>query len=351
MTYCTLLKSNYLDKGIVTMRSLLSVAEKAEIYVLCMDALCKEILEKVGLERVHLISLEAFEDADLLAVKPKRSEAEYCWTCTAKLIRYVITKFSKEYCTYIDADLCFYADPQTIIDEMRSKNAVVSTVEHHFPPTRSGKRLLAGEGWNCVQFITFTNEPGSLELLDDWICKCLNECSVKSGGDQRYTNAWKGNDSVSVSTQYGAGVAPWNVSRYKLQNREKLCIKDRFTKKSYPLIFYHFQRLIYFDRWHVNIEPMPYTVRIDKKLLKHLYYPYIQALEATKRELETSCGYLPMVSAYVSDNMGQKKSFGQMILKLFSIPPMETLDVVTGKALKILRKKETYVDVREIDKN
>ena len=55
----------------------------------CYDKKENEILEKFNLENVTLISLWEFESPELLKVKPTRSIAEYCWTCTSSTILYV----------------------------------------------------------------------------------------------------------------------------------------------------------------------------------------------------------------------------------------------------------------------
>ena len=58
------------------------------------------------------------EDEALLKLKEERSKAEYCWTCTPVTIEYVLKHFKEPSCTYIDADLYFFADPQVLFDEM-----------------------------------------------------------------------------------------------------------------------------------------------------------------------------------------------------------------------------------------
>ena len=67
------------------------------------------------LNKATIISLKEFEDEELLRIKPSRSIAEYCWTCTSSTILYVLEKYKVESCTYLDADLFFYSSPSPII--------------------------------------------------------------------------------------------------------------------------------------------------------------------------------------------------------------------------------------------
>ena len=62
------------------LRSLKHYCHDAHIHVLCMDDQTRTILEEIGLSGVTCISLAQVEDDALLAVKPKRTRAEYCWT-------------------------------------------------------------------------------------------------------------------------------------------------------------------------------------------------------------------------------------------------------------------------------
>lgn len=58
----------------------------------------------------------------------------------------------------------------------------------------------------------------------------LDECSVENVGDQKYTDSWSELEFVNVSQNGGAGVAPWNVTRYSLEDKTNMIIKDRYGK-------------------------------------------------------------------------------------------------------------------------
>ena len=57
-------------------------------------------------------------------------------------------------------------------------------------------------------------------------------------------------NQVYVSDHLGAGLAPWNLIDYNFFNKKKtLFIKNKFTKKKYELIFFHYHDLKYFNKY------------------------------------------------------------------------------------------------------
>ena len=156
LTLCTLFNSNYLDKGLTLYESLEKFSNDFILYVLAMDDKCYNILTQENRKHLIAIDLKDFENEDLLKAKSNRSFGEYCFTCTASLIKYILTKYNSKYCTYIDADMYFYSDPICIIEEMNRRNASVQITGHRFNKFEAIERKnLVGEF--CVEFNTFKN--------------------------------------------------------------------------------------------------------------------------------------------------------------------------------------------------
>ena len=129
---CTLFDSNYLDKGIVLYNSLEKVSKDFCLYVLAMNDKCYEVLTDLNFPNLTPIKLEDFENEELKKAKSNRSRGEYCWTCSSSLIKYLLTTYDIDHCTYVDADMCFYQDPQVLIDEMiyaGASSQVMTSVE------------------------------------------------------------------------------------------------------------------------------------------------------------------------------------------------------------------------------
>lgn len=150
---CTLFDSNYLDKGLVLYKSLERYASDFTLYVLAMNDKCYEVLTDLNFEHLIPIRLADFENEDLLQVKPTRGIGEYCWTCSSSLIKYVLDTYQPDYCSYVDADMAFYADPLVLVDEMKESNASVSIVGHRFNSFELNQADIVGT--YCVECNTF----------------------------------------------------------------------------------------------------------------------------------------------------------------------------------------------------
>ena len=286
---CTLFDSNYLDKGIVLYHSLEHVSKDFCLYVLAMNDKCFDVLTDLNYPYLKPIRLEDFENEDLKAAKGNRSRGEYCWTCSSSLIKYLLTTYYLDYCTYIDADMYFYQDPQILIDEMIYTGASAQVVEHRFAKDDNRAWRV---GNYCVEFNTFKNDKIGLQILDEWVENCLDCCSqIPDGihwGDQKYLDPLveKYREHINVLRNLGGGVAPWNVSQYKgissLGN--SIVLRERSTHKMFELVFYHFEGITYVDR---NKATAPtYLDSRNNKLITGLYSDYLIKIEQAKRLLQ-----------------------------------------------------------------
>lgn len=348
MNYCTLFDSNYLDKGLTMIDSLLKEDRNASIYVLCMDDLCLKILkEEMNDHFVHIIPISDFLDDELSNVKESRTRGEFCWTCTAKLIKYCITFYNCQECSYVDSDLYFYSTPEVIISEMKKNNCTVQTTSHRFLPNKNGRILEEKNGKNCVQFITFTNEKRSLDLLDTWIKQCIHYCSFYNGGDQKYTEEWNNLDYVLVSKNGGAGLAPWNIDRFVAIDLKNFKVYDRFDKKEYYIVFYHFQHVVYHDRYSVDISRILEKRKTDCDLATFLYTDYVNKIEEKKQLLESKYGICPMVNVAVSDSSANRIS----LKKVFSSDYCNLFESVSHRIFRRIRQSKSTIIIKKVEKN
>lgn len=320
--YCTLFNSNYLDKGLVTIHSLLENSKNVVIYVLAMDEKCYEVLTDMGKNQVIPIRLSDFENERLLAAKAERSAAEYCWTCSGSLILYVLETYGESNCTYIDADLCFYRDPSFLIDEMIEEGKSVSIIEHGFRKDFMYEHSVNGSGRFCVEFNTFLNNEESLTVLKQWIDDILKECSADTKGnlgDQSYLTEWPDKyDCIHIVENIGAGMAPWNLNRFQLEEIEDNVpvISETGKKNSQEkAVFYHFHNLKYIDRTQVNIGVYHRYWKVDEALVEAVYRPYLAVLEVQKKMLETRYGLSGLVTAHPAWS-NEEESFAEKMKKL-----------------------------------
>jgi hypothetical protein len=286
--FCTLFDSKYIDKGLALYSSLASNCSEFKLYVLAMDSLCENILKQLQFQNMIIISLNDFEDETLRLLKRQRSNAEYCWTCTPKIIRYVIDRYRESCCTYIDADLYFYSDPECLIDEMLANGCSIQVVEHRFEGAKKEKNI-AIHGRYCVEFNTFLNDEYGLACLEWWEQSCLKECrytkmASEMVGDQKYLEFFEEKfGHTHVLENIGGGLAPWNFNNYTFMvNNSSVFVKKTKTKGSWnKTVFCHFQNIRYLPFHFVNTN----SHSCSKVVLKNFYIPYLQKIESIRSEL------------------------------------------------------------------
>ena len=237
--FCTLFDSNYLLKGVAMLRTLKQHCADAYVHVLCMDEQTRGILQQLGLPDVTCLSLSEVEDEALLAVKPSRNVAEYCWTLSPCLPWHVLQHNPGiDAITYLDADLYFYSSLQPLFDEIGDASIVI--IEHRFP---QAMKHLEVNGRFCVEWVGFKRDAQGLACLARWREQCLEWCFHRLEedrmGDQKYLDQWPGQYSnLHILQHPGAGVAPWNYSQYHFgqDNQGAIAVDDA------PLVFYHFHQ-------------------------------------------------------------------------------------------------------------
>ena len=318
ITLCTLFDHNYLDKGLAMYESLDRVCDEFELYVLAMSDKCYQILTELHYAHLKPIKLSDFEDEELLRVKPNRKVGEYCWTCSSSLIRYILQTFKPEYCTYIDADMFFYSNPKVIIDEMQQKNASVQVVGHRFSKSEKAKYEWK-VGKYCVEFNTFKNDKNGLELLETWRNQCLEYCSADGDGvhfgDQKYLDNWCDDYPFCIETeQFGAGVGPWNIAQYRyVSGTSDNNLTVQCGKKTYPMIFYHFENIAYLEKKAARINVNAFlTWGLDNNLVSELYTYYLQSVDKQKDMLKERFDLDILIKSHPGRDFG-KQNFWQKL--------------------------------------
>jgi len=285
INFCTLFDINFITQGLTMYESLKEHCDDFHLYIFafCQDSY--ELLTKLNLEKVTVVSLNEFEDEELLRVKPTRTQGEYCWTCSSSTIKYCLEKFNLASCTYIDADLYFYSNPKVLIDEMGDKSVLIT--EHRYSPGYDQTEI---SGKYCVQFITFKNDKNGLNVLNWWRNACIDWCysRVEEGkfGDQKYLDDWAEKfEGVHVLENLGGGVAPWNVGQYGVfKENNKLKLVEIDTQKKFEFVFYHFHSIKILESGKISPEAYNfYNIGFLKQNL--IYKSYIKKLIEMSKKL------------------------------------------------------------------
>lgn len=268
MNFCTLFNSYYLQKGLATYFSLERVTNDFHLFVMAFDKDCYHKLTSLNLKHLTVELVDDFETPELLAVKPTRNMAEYCWTCSAAITYHFITKYALPSITYLDADLYFLHDPKVLFDEIGE--ASVGLSEHWF----CYKNERAGRF--CVQFVYFKNNEDGMTALKYWKDKCIEWCFARyedgKFGDQTYIeDIYKNFKGVHVIEHRGCGVAMWNYKNYAFTDERKLTFEGR----EYPIVFFHFHgaKFIFKDRKLIISSA---DGSIPKTMRNLFYLPYVR---------------------------------------------------------------------------
>jgi hypothetical protein len=235
-----------------------------------MDDETFELLKKMNLKNIHLITMEEFENERLVKVKKERTTAEYSWTCAANLCWHVLNKIdNNDLITYLDADMAFFSDPEEIFEEIGDSS--IAIIEHRFAGFKKDLEKYVGR-YN-VGWVSFRKDAEGTKASEWWKDKVLDWCFAyfKNGmyGDQHYLNDWTERfERVCVIRHKGADVAPWNVNNFKIsQKGDKIFIGD------VPLVFYHFHNFYLINKNFF----IPITAsNIPVTAIKYIYNKYIR---------------------------------------------------------------------------
>lgn len=293
--FCTLFDSNYLDKGLALYWSMRKHIADFKLYIFAFDDKCYEVLSDLNLENVIVIPVKDIMTAELQKLQTERTCAEFCWTCTPVIIEYVLLNYNEKICTYIDADIYFFADPVNIIQEIIDEGCSVGLVSHGFERNYNYGEWIFRLGRYCIEFNTFLNDKEGIQVLGEWKRDCLNWCynRYEEGklGDQKYPDKWKLKYTcVHESRNLGAGVAPWNLHLYKLLGKRNGDIWLQHGKRQFPLIFYHFEGMKYLNNGRVYLSLWEHCRLGTGKKISLLYGEYFNKIRLIRKFLKDTYG-------------------------------------------------------------
>ena len=277
LNFVTLFNSYYLSRGLVLYQSLVKQCPNFHLYIIAFDTITFDYFINNPQKNLTVVSLDQFEDEELKQVKPTRSMAEYCWTCTASTVLYCITNFKLTNCTYIDADMRFYSDPKVLVDEM-GENSVLIT--NHRYTAKYDQSLTSGK--YCVQFVTFKNTDDGMTVLKWWRNACIDWCfnKVEDGkfGDQKYLDCWTTKfKGVHELKHLGGGIAPWNVQQYNFSTKNgKIVGTEISSGKTFEAVFFHYHSLKFFENDIVLLSDSAYDLYAN--VIDTFYKEYVKEI-------------------------------------------------------------------------
>lgn len=284
--FCTLFDHNYLSRALVLYESITKhCSDNFTLYVLATDREAYDWLLAQHYKNITVQSLGDIQSAYpvLERLRTERTRAEFSWTLSSFSIQFFLKKYDLPSITYLDADICFYADPRILFDELDGESVIITP--HNYTPCYD---QTATSGRYCVQFMYFKNDAAGNEVLEWWRNECEKCCcgTPTDGkfGDQKYLDDWLSRFAGKVHEERhrGCGIAPWNVQQFDIVQKDNgLYVQDKVTKVTDRLVFFHFHGLKEYTTkdlhfvWNMNgsYEYAPWVSTV-------LYKPYIKRLEA-----------------------------------------------------------------------
>lgn len=275
--FVTVFDYGFAPQGLALYKSLSTHVPGFVLWIVAMDSRLEGLLSDLELPNVRVLPVSQIENDQLRAVRPTRSQREYCWTLTPFLYDAVFTReASAERVTYVDADVWIYGNLDVVFRKFEISGKKIQITEHAFSPETDVSRE---SGKYCVQFQTAMRE-GSSKVLARWKDQCLDWCfaTPEAGkfGDQKYLDEWPVDfrDVVHVAEDRNLFLGPWNALRFPYSEG----------------VIYHFHQV----RINPGItQPRLGSYDLPEPLRTNLYEPYIAELRAAQ-QLMQSRGFEPV---------------------------------------------------------
>ena len=242
----TMTDLGFLPQALVLHRSLRQTGADFRLRVLCMDEPARRVLEPLpGVETMPLAELEAADPA-LGPTRAKRTWQEYCWTATPSFVLHALERNPPAGpLTWVDADLMFFREPGWMTGELDGGSILLTPHRYYrvYPSAAPAEFLHEHYGRFNGGTISFRADEQGLAAARLWRERTLEWCHFRTEpgrfGNQRYLQDWPERfPGVRVLRSPGAGLAPWNAPRYRIEAGPSGPVAE-----GEPVLFYHYQSL------------------------------------------------------------------------------------------------------------
>jgi hypothetical protein len=233
--FCTLFDKNYLIQGVALYRSLVRHARDFRLYALCMDSTAFAMIEKLNLDALIPVHIDELITAEVAAVRRRTTHGQFCWVCQPLICRHLLDRFGFDMVTYLESDSLFFSDPEVLFDEIGTRSASLSP--HNYSAEFANADV---SGKFCTQFNAFRNDPAGRTILAHWTASCFtyDKSAPHAFPGQTGLDDWPERfEGVAVIRHAGAGVAPWNIRGYRLDDTGRAP-----TVNGVPVVFYHYHQ-------------------------------------------------------------------------------------------------------------
>jgi hypothetical protein len=265
--FCTVFDKNYMFQGLALYNSLKRVAGTFKLYVLCMDEITYSTIAKLNQNNLIPVNLDSLLDREVNALRDRTTHGQFCWACQPLICQFILDEFNVDMVTYLEADSLFFSDPEVLFQELNDMSVTLST--HNYSPEFD---KTSSSGRFCTQFNAFKNTSEGREVLDDWrtLCFKYDKSRLTFYPGQLLLNEWPEKfNCIKILDNQGAGVAPWNIQRYKFSTENG----DPYVDNT-PIVFYHFHS---YGRY-VNGDHVLGSYPIPKTVIDFIYHRYVNEI-------------------------------------------------------------------------
>ena len=283
--YCTYFDSGYLSRGLALIASLRAKGESAPVFVVAFDDIAYEYLNS----RKSELGLIVRKSADLLTrfpelagVADQRKYSELFFTSSPFLVKLALVEVAEgDIVVYLDADLFFFENPQTVFDELADGS--IGIIPHNYPNNR--KRLATKYGTFNVGLVLFRNDAEGRRVLNWWAARCIEWCHDfpldGKYADQGYLDQFPELSNRTVILENpGFNLAPWNTSSSNLNS-----VQQGVSVSNETLVFFHFHGLSRVGERMVSGQ-VTYWSLLSRSVFKAIYEPYVKALTDIEQKLQ-----------------------------------------------------------------
>ncbi|MEI6213330.1 MAG: hypothetical protein WCP10_04425 [Desulfuromonadales bacterium] len=232
-----------------------------------MEDVSYKLISRIGKTNLIPISVTEIETAEIRSAKKYLTHGQYCAIWQPLICLHILDEYNVDLITYVDADIMFFYDPEVLFEELN--NCSASVVSHNYTPAFDNTPIA---GKFCVQFNAFRNNMKSREVLNYWKACCFkySKWMPSNYPGQLSLDYWPELfEGVRVIQHSGAGVAPWNIQKFKVTNDD-----GKILVNGYPIVFYHFHEYA----WDSNGHPFLSRYPLSAAAVELIYQPYTSVL-------------------------------------------------------------------------
>ena len=249
--------------------------------MLALDQITVDLLAKLNLTNLTIITLAKFKDKGLVSIRQTMTNKEYRWACIPALISHVLNNYDVSSCTYLDSQLYFFNSAKSLIQE--SEKSSITLIAN--PANNAGNAVDALNRYP-TQLITFKKDKPGLTALKWWkehrISWCLNYHDVGKRYDQQDLNDLVQQfNAIYIIDNPAYTINQSTIKQYTIFSECKLYAYN-LQQKPFEIIFYNFDHL---DANTKTINLNSYN--LSTTAINHLYKPYLGHLAAISKTVKS----------------------------------------------------------------